>query len=448
MDILEFLKEQIQNNEFFKGGLLITLMVSASYFLKSIPMRAWNFMKSVILFTVWFDSRDPLFGMYHSWVNRQAFVRKKRRVRIITNHQKDPPEIIMTFGYGTYIVRHEGTWMIIGQAKDDGKAVADKGSDMASMFMMETYSVTCFYWQRHKVIDLLARVVDSFSIEETGEVPIYHWEWGYWNTRGAQPKKDMAKLVLREGLAEEITTDVEQFLASADWYDNMQVPYQRGYLLTGPAGTGKTTLAACLASRYNLRLCVLDLAEVGEDGKLRKALTTSPGRSIVLVEDFDAFFDGRKNVNKDSKITFSGLLNAINGVVSNQGRILILTTNKESMVDDALARVGRIDKRFHLGYTDSSQGRRLFDLYHPHMNGQAVEFGELVRDRELSPADITGHFQNCRGGGHLFDIDSLVAERDAKRDLSIKIAEESRLELEAKEKAAEIEAPKAATTDG
>lgn len=447
MDILEFLKEQMQTNQFFQGGLLVTLIASAAYFLKSIPIRVFNLIKGVVLFTVWFDSRDPLFSMYHSWVNRQAFVRKKRRVRIITNHQRDPPEIIMTFGYGTYIVRYDGTWMLIGQAKDDGKVGGDKGSDLSSMFMLETYSVTCLYWRRHKIMKLLAKVVDSFSIEETGEVPIYHWEWGYWQTVQAQPKKDLRKLVLRDGLTEEITQDIERFLASSDWYDNMQVPYQRGYLLTGPPGTGKTTLAACLASKYNLRLCVLDLAEVGEDGKLRKALTTSPGRSIVLVEDFDAFFDGRKNVNPNSKITFSGLLNAINGVVSNQGRILILTTNRESTVDDALARVGRIDKRFHLGYADRSQGRRLFELYHPGQNGLATEFGELVSGRDLSPADITGHFQNCRDGASVLDIDALVAERDAKRDLSKEIAEESRLELEAKEKAAEAEAPKEASSE-
>ena len=434
--IIEFIKDQIANNEFFQGGLLITLIASAGYFLKSIPLRIWGLIKGRILFTVWFDSRDPLFSMYHSWVNRQPFVRKKRSVRIITNHQKDPPEVIMTFGYGTYVVRHGGVWMLIGQAKDDGKmGQKGNGDSFQSMMMLETYSVTCFYWRRQKIMDLLRNVVDSFSIEETGEVPIYHWEWGYWHNESAQTKKSLDKLILKDGLREEITNDVEQFLASSKWYESMQIPYQRGYLLTGPPGTGKTTLAACLASRYNLRLCVLDLAEVTDDGRLRKALTTSPGRSIVLVEDFDAFFEGRKNVNLSSKITFSGLLNAINGVVSNQGRMLILTTNKESTVDPALARVGRIDRRFHLGYADASQASRLFNIYHPSLNGQAEAFGELVNGRELSPADITGHFQNCRSKlPDLMDIEALVIERDAKRDLSLQIAVESREELKAKKK--------------
>lgn len=442
MGIIDFIKEQLDSNQFLQGGVLLTLLASVLYFLRTLPGRIWGLIKSWLLFTVWFDSRDPIFRMFHSWVNRQPFVRKKRDVRIITNHRKDPPEIIMTFGYGNYIIRYAGVWMMIHQAQDKEKSL--DGGASSSMMMLETYSITCLYWSRSVVTGLLRTVTDSFSIQETGEVPVYQWQWGHWFSDSAQPKKDIHKLILRRGLAEEITGDMDEFLSSSEWYESMQIPYQRGYLLTGPAGTGKTTLASCLASRYNLRLCILDMTDMGDDGELRRALTSSPGRSIVLIEDFDSFFKGRKNLRAASKVTFSGLLNAINGIVNNQGRILILTTNQESTVDPALARMGRIDRRFHLDFTDSDQASRLFSMYYPSENGSAVRFGDVAADRELSPADLAGHFQACRAGHRdLMDVDALVKDRDDRRNLSRKIVEEAEEELAAKAaKAAQEAKPK------
>ncbi len=430
MNIVEFVKEQLDNNQFLQGGLLLTILVSLLYTLKAIPGRLWDLLKSRILFSVWFDSRDPIFNMFHNWVNRQSFVREKRNVRIITNHQKDPPEIIMTFGYGTYIIRHNNVWLLIKQVQDEKKQ-----SDKNSMMMLETYSITCLFWSRNVVMELLDTVADSFSMQETNEIPIYQWRWGGWSSNSTQQKKNINKLILRHGLIEEIQEDIEQFLESSKWYEDMQIPYQRGYLLTGPAGTGKTTLAACLASQYNLRLCILDMTDITDDGELRRAITSTPGRSIIIIEDFDSFFKGRKNLRESSKVTFSGLLNAINGVVNNEGRILVLTTNQEESVDPALARMGRIDRRFHLDYADANQAERLFGMYHPSLNGQAEEFGNQIQGKKISPADIAGHFQQCRREAcDLMNVNALITERDAKRDLSIKIAKEAEAELKKKEK--------------
>lgn len=433
MGILDFIKTQMDSNQFLQGGLILSLLGSVLYMLKSAPGRLWGLLKSRILFTAWFDSRDPLFGMFHNWVNRQPFVKGKRDVRIITNHRKDPPEVIMTFGYGTYLVCHEGTWLVIKQSKDEKKEV-DEGS---SRMMLETYSVTCMFWRRSIVMDLLHRVVDSFSIQETGEIPVYQWRYSCsWCSDATQPKRSLGKLALRKGLAESITADVDKFLSSGDWYESMQIPYQRGYLLTGPAGTGKTTLAACLASEYNLRLCILDLTDILDDGELRRAFTSTPGRSIILIEDFDSFFEGRKNKRVSSKITFSGLLNAINGIVNSQGRIMIISTNQEEDIDPALARMGRIDRRFQLDYADADQAQRLFSLYHPECNGEAIEFGKRIDGKDISPADIAGHFQRCRqSDASLLDVDALLEERDVKRELGKKIAKEAEDELASKKEA-------------
>ena len=65
-----------------------------------------------------------------------------------------------------------------------------------------------------------------------------------------------------------------------------------------------------------------------------------------------------------SQISFSGLLNAIDGVASHEGRILIMTTNYRERLDPALIRPGRVDVEIEFGYASKETIRRVFtELY-------------------------------------------------------------------------------------
>ncbi|KAF8473603.1 hypothetical protein BDZ91DRAFT_715044 [Kalaharituber pfeilii] len=71
----------------------------------------------------------------------------------------------------------------------------------------------------------------------------------------------------------------------------------------------------------------------------------------------------RAHQNK-SQISFSGLLNAIDGVASHEGRILIMTTNHRERLDPALIRPGRVDVQIEFGYANKETIRRVFtELY-------------------------------------------------------------------------------------
>jgi len=128
---------------------------------------------------------------------------------------------------------------------------------------------------------------------------------------------------------------------------------------------------------------------------------------------------------KDAKITpetisLSGLLNAIDGVASHEGRVLILTTNKPESLDEALVRPGRVDRQvafknatgvqamelFHRMYetndrrpdsapakTQGPSGERQVDekpMDDDELKAIATRFGEMVPEGEFSPAEIQG----------------------------------------------------------
>jgi chaperone BCS1 len=156
----------------------------------------------------------------------------------------------------------------------------------------------------------------------------------------------------------------------------------------GPPGTGKTSLAFAVAGIFKLKIYMVNLNSnsLTEDG-LAALFQRLPQKCIVLLEDVDAAgmtasrdskIDKRtvSNINylgkggKDelkvkvensrAEISLSGLLNVIDGVASQEGRILIMTTNHLENLDPALIRPGRVDLSIGFGRADSATIREIF----------------------------------------------------------------------------------------
>ena len=109
-----------------------------------------------------------------------------------------------------------------------------------------------------------------------------------------------------------------------------------------------------------LNICYLNLSgdTICDDG-LNRALNDAPPNSIILLEDIDGIFVEREAVNKNPhrrrrrRVTFAGLLNALDGVRSQEGRILFMTTNHREKLDPALLRPGRCDMQVLLNNASS-----------------------------------------------------------------------------------------------
>jgi mitochondrial chaperone BCS1 len=106
------------------------------------------------------------------------------------------------------------------------------------------------------------------------------------------------------------------------------------------------------------------------------------------VEDVDAFFNAREKVESKIEVSFSGLLNAMDGVAAQEGRILILTTNHREKLDAALIRPGRIDKQLELANATAEQAKALFLRFFPEAQSLAEDIRLKYADQRHSPASI------------------------------------------------------------
>jgi len=91
-------------------------------------------------------------------------------------------------------------------------------------------------------------------------------------------------------------------------------------------------------------------------------------------------------------LTFSGLLNALDGVASAEERIVFMTTNHIEQLDPALVRPGRIDMKEFLGNATESQIRGMFLRFYEDKPDLADQFVRSLKNKSVSTASLQGHF--------------------------------------------------------
>lgn len=190
------------------------------------------------------------------------------------------------------------------------------------------------------------------------------------------------------------------FLRNEDVYKRRGLPYTLGILLSGPPGTGKTSTIKAIAKYTNRHIVEINLQHIQTAEQFTQIFinTSIDGlyipydKRIIVLEDIDCMADvvrsreeGGEDLQKRNDLTLSCILNTIDGVLEQQGRILIITTNYEDRLDKALLRPGRIDVKVHLGRCTRSMAEALVTNFYD----QKIEIPQGFKEDHYTPAELT-----------------------------------------------------------
>lgn len=321
---------------------------------------------------------------------------------------KVPPKFQPYFGRHRFF--HRGRYF---EFRRDAKPMMYSGWGGSSVFQEdETIRLTCIGRSTQPIKDLMRECRDNFLDKEKACTVVRRPApkdmrgrgRGFWNRVATRPSRPMETVVLDHDQKERVLSDINEYLhpSTPRWYANRGIPYRRGYLFHGPPGTGKSSLAWAIAGVFGLDIYCISLVEPSlTEEDLGLMFSSLPRRCVVLLEDIDSAglvrrqelqegenakgddattkisheiakalksvqSKGDKSKDNNQGISLSGLLNAIDGVASHEGRVLVMTTNFPDKLDEALIRPGRIDMKVKFTLSTRYQIYELFTrMYSP-----------------------------------------------------------------------------------
>mmetsp|Transcript_22667 Transcript_22667/g.52915 ORF Transcript_22667/g.52915 Transcript_22667/m.52915 type:complete len:664 (+) Transcript_22667:118-2109(+) len=400
--IVNFIADLAPNSEVVRG----MIAMSAFGIARDMAVELWRFMVTWLAKRFWLTVRleEKEAELLRIWLREQPEVQCSSDLSVYTRRGAESTERCYKYMFEPTIATAtrlrvsvpggRRRWIWVSQGDKQTATVSFIGSN--KKFLETVFEEGRAIRRKKQERDLTVVQVYDYG-GDTG----LHWLHPQEKV-AKQPGRPISSVILpvdpETGLdqAQALLEDARDFLESELWYTQRGIPYRRGYLLHGVPGSGKSSLVMALAHELQLPIYMLSLSSAKmNDDKLNSLLQFGmyDPPSILLLEDIDILHsavlhrrlatrtadtdsergdkvkdddasDTQCSSRSKSRLTLSGLLNALDGPTATTGRLLFMTTNARDRLDPALIRSGRIDYEVEFKGILPDQAKRLFEHFY------------------------------------------------------------------------------------
>ncbi|KAK7942878.1 uncharacterized protein PG986_011991 [Apiospora aurea] len=478
----------------------------------------WEQLENHFMSTVDIRTDDEIYNILMAWVANQTFAQKSRRFVVNTDlssrswhlfrwddeddedddavgsnaSDKSKKALSYTPSFGSHYFWYRGRLLLFRRS-----ANKEQNSFML-VSEREDISVSCLGRNPWILKELIHEARQKYLEKDQHKTLIYRGttrsstaepQWQRCMSRVSRP---FSTVILNEKTKQDLIEDVTDYLqpSTQRWYANRGIPYRRF---------------------FKMRIYIVSLSSItANEESLATLFAESPRRCVVLLEDIDSAglthtrdddktqdtdaaaapeplepgqtSVGNGNTNKASvsaapappgRLSLSGLLNILDGVASQEGRVLIMTTNHLEKLDRALIRPGRVDMIVEFGLADADMTASIFRAIFARLEGDespqvapinmdpevekaqieekaknraadkaridalALEFASRIPAHEFSPAELQGHLMRYKRNPQLA-IDKakefIEQTRKDRKEKELKDAEDKRKAEEERKK--------------
>jgi len=422
-----------KDNPFLGGVIGIWVLGVLSYFARNIPLRIKSFLYKQFTVTATIRNSDASFYHLIKWLEARGYGDKARTLVVSNGRWGYEDEAVISVGLGVHFFRIGFCLYRLGLEEKE-----TLGNNVKESITITTLG------RSQKAIRKLLKCIEPSDLQLHKTTKIFNWTLEGWRLFAEQPKRPFDSVILTDYNHNKLIKKLDRFVAQRGFHLKHGIPYRDGIELWGPPGTGKTVLSLGLCSYMNRNLYKINLSEM-TDTTIEVAFA-SVKEGIILIEDADTHgvLDRRdlrtqfapvlisseapkeedmkeadsnkyqeeitKPVNETKKtnsrssfLTLKGVLNAIDGVATSDGRILIMTTNDPDIIDPAIRRKGRISLSLRMDFLTHETYIKMFKRFYPSFSlpddvefqtgGSAADFQDAVLENMDNPLEVLKQFQ-------------------------------------------------------
>ena len=315
----------------------------------------------------------------------------------------------------------------------------DNGAKFSAQIVEGTSPIVSFllYWILPIVMFVVVgQLISRFMTKSMGGKNSMMFNMGKSNAKVYVPSSDGIKFsdVAGEDEAKESLTEIVEYLHNPKKYEEIGACMPKGVLLVGPPGTGKTMLAKAVAGEANVPFFSMSGSEFVEmfvgmgASKVRDLFSQAKEKApcIIFIDEIDAIGQKRDSAgvrNDEREQTLNQLLTEMDGFEGKNGVIILAATNRPEILDPALTRPGRFDRRVPVELPDL-KGREAILRVHAKKikTAENVDYSKIARmaagasGAELANIVNEAALHAIRNGGRV------VTEADFEESIEVVIA--------------------------